>query len=140
MTVQSTRGAELAAAAAALAGAPFRLHGRDPTIGLDCIGLLEAALAVTGHAISLPRGYSLRNSDMSGLLPAPGALGFAPAIGAALCGDVVMTQPGPAQFHLAIALADGAFVHAHAGLRRVVIQPGPLSGAVIAHWRLLPAA
>ena len=29
-------------------------------------------------------------------------------------------------------------VHAHAGRGRVIIEPGPPGGAVVAHWRLAP--
>ncbi|HEX4847500.1 MAG TPA: hypothetical protein VFV30_05115, partial [Novosphingobium sp.] len=53
-------------------------------------------------------------------------------------GDVVLLAPGPAQFHLAIAAADGAWIHAHAGLRRVVREPGLPAGTQTHHWRLLP--
>jgi cell wall-associated NlpC family hydrolase len=137
MIAQPRPGAALAAATTALAGVPFRLHGRDPAHGLDCIGLLEAALSATGRAVTLPCAYALRNTDISGLIPAPASFGFGAVNGPVQPGDVVMTRPGPAQFHLAIATADGTFVHAHAGLRRVVIQPGPLPGPQLAHWRLL---
>ena len=37
-------GAAIAAAARALVGVPFRLQGRDPALGLDCVGLVGAAL------------------------------------------------------------------------------------------------
>jgi hypothetical protein len=54
-------GDELAAQARALVGAPFRLHGRDPETGLDCLGVLAAALAACGISARLPNGYVLRN-------------------------------------------------------------------------------
>ena len=40
----------LARAAAGCLGVRFRLHGRDPATGLDCLGLLGAALVATGVA------------------------------------------------------------------------------------------
>ncbi len=36
--------ADLAAAALNLIGTPFRLHGRDPATGLDCVGLVAEAM------------------------------------------------------------------------------------------------
>ena len=39
----------LALAAEALEGAPFRLHGRDPVTGLDCIGVLAQSLEAFGQ-------------------------------------------------------------------------------------------
>jgi hypothetical protein len=51
-------------------------------------------------------------------------------------GDVVMFQVGPNQFHLAIAARCGGFVHAHAGLRRVVLTSPPAEWRVAGHWRL----
>ncbi|NCU12457.1 MAG: hypothetical protein GXC70_09960, partial [Sphingomonadaceae bacterium] len=43
-----------------------------------------------------------------------------------------------AQFHLAIAAPATGWVHAHAGLRRVVCQPQIPDGRIIHHWRLRP--
>jgi cell wall-associated NlpC family hydrolase len=131
-------GAALAAAAEALVGVPFQLNGRAPARGLDCVGLLEAALARIGRTASFPRGYALRNAEITSLVPAPANCGFARVSDAIKPGDVVLFQPGPCQVHVAIAVAAGAFVHAHAGLRRVVVQPGPLTGTLIDQWRLLP--
>lgn len=128
-------GAALAAAAEALVGTRFRLHGRDPATGLDCIGLLSAALAATGRGAPLPNGYPLRARSLEALLPDPTACGFARVTGAIVPGDVAMLYVGPAQFHLVIGARDGGYVHAHAGLRRVVHSPGLLPGTVAGHWR-----
>lgn len=128
----------LAEAAERLVGTPFRLHGRDPAQGLDCIGLLSAALAQCGRRIALPSGYSLRLSRIEAWLPDCAALGFVSARLPFEPGDVVLLQPGPAQFHLAIATRDGGWVHAHAGLRRVVHQPALPLGPILHHWRRAP--
>lgn len=133
-------GQALAAAAAALVGSRFRLHGRDPETGLDCIGLLAAALAGCGRPLTLPTGYPLRLRALSGWLPDAAACGFCAAEPPFLPGDVVMMQPGPAQFHLAIAAPERGWIHAHAGLRRVVQDCDLPAGPIIHHWRLLPAA
>lgn len=129
----------LARAAQALDGCPFRLHGRVPATGLDCIGLLTAALAAIGRPCALPNGYRLRNRDAAALLPEPVALGFVLGCGPVEPGDVLLLQPGPAQFHLAIALEQGRFVHAHAGIGRVVTKAGELPWPVFERWRLASA-
>lgn len=129
--------AALAAAAESLVGARFRLHGRNPGTGLDCIGLLSAALTRAGASPALPTGYSLRLRDLDQWLPDPATLGFARAVGPCRAGDVVMLQPAAVQFHLAIASNVG-WVHAHAGLHRVVLQPDRPGGTLLHHWRLVP--
>jgi cell wall-associated NlpC family hydrolase len=130
-------GARLAEAALALVGTRFRLHGRDPVHGLDCIGLLEAAMARIGKPITLPQGYGLRNASLDRWLPQPEALGFVPASGPMRSGDVLLSAPGPAQYHLAIAAPPHGFAHAHAGLRRVVVSAQMPAGPILQHWRLL---
>lgn len=130
-------GADLAGAAGALVGTPWRLHGRDPATGLDCVGLLGAALAGIGHPVSLPTGYPLRLRRLEDWLPDPRRLGFATAQGAVRAGDVVLLCPGPAQAHLAIASDPDGWVHAHAGLRKVVRQPALPAGDWLGHWRLI---
>ena len=128
--------ARLARAAKDLIGTRFRLHGRDPATGLDCIGLLVAAMARGGQPIAVPTGYPLRLRDLTQWLPDPAACGFAEACKPFRAGDVVMIQPGPAQFHLAIADRALGWIHAHAGLRRVVREAALPAGTITAHWRL----
>lgn len=131
-------GAELAAAAETLAGTPFRLHGRDPATGLDCVGVVVAALQACGRPGAGPYGYGLRHSSIARWLTHAAEAGLAEADGATAPGDVHLVRPGPGQHHLLVALAHGRFVHAHAGLRRVVIQPGPLPWPTARRWRLAP--
>lgn len=130
-------GTALARAAEGLAGARFRLHGRDPATGLDCIGVLSAALAAIGQSAALPSHYRLRMRDVAALLPDPASCGFALADGSIRPGDVVLLALEGAQHHLLIAAGECRFVHAHAGLGRVVVGAAP-AGRVLGHWRLLP--
>lgn len=125
-------GADFAGRAEALAGVRFRLHGRDPAHGLDCVGLVACAL----DGAEAPAGYALRNSSIVHHLAFAKAAGFVAARGPVERGDLVLAVPGPAQHHLLVALGADRFVHAHAGLGRVVIQPGPLAWPIAAHWRL----
>lgn len=128
-------GAALAAAAASFIGVPFRLHGRDARHGLDCIGLLGAALKRIGHRPVLPNGYPLRLARLEGWLPDVATCGLAVAQLPFAPGDVILLRPAAAQIHLAIAGPAG-WVHAHAGLRRVVIAPDRPGGLLLHHWRL----
>lgn len=130
-------GQALAAAAEALSGCHFRLHGRDPASGLDCIGVLAAALARIGRPAPLPNGYAMRITSAERFTHVAQRCGLAPAAIPFVPGDVVMFQVGPNQFHLAIAAQCGGFVHAHAGLRRVVLTAPSAAWRVAGHWRLL---
>ncbi len=131
-------GAALAKAAEALAGTPFRLHGRDPDTGLDCVGLCLAALAAIGRPVHIPVCYGLRNRDIGHLLGFADEARLAEAAGPIRPGDIVLTMPGATQFHLAIAAGPQRFIQAHAGLRRVVVTPGPLVAPMLRHWRITP--
>lgn len=126
-------GEGLARAALALVGAPFRLHGRDPATGLDCIGVLAAAL---GPDAALPNGYALRSRGEPDLSPLAEQLGLTAASGPIQPGDVLMVRPSPCQLHFAIAAAPFRIVHAHAALRRVVLSPLPDHWPILGHWRL----
>ncbi len=124
---------QFADAVEALVGATFRLGGRQPATGIDCVGLVACALG----GAEAPTGYALRNTDVARHLAFVARAGFGPARGALERGDLVLVRPGPAQHHLLVAVGPAAFVHAHAALRRVVRQPGPLPWPQQARWRLL---
>jgi cell wall-associated NlpC family hydrolase len=129
-------GADLARAAEALMGTPYQLHGRDPRTGLDCVGVVAAALRECGRLRSAPAGYGFRNRSITPLLTLADDNGLELAEGSITAGDIVLVRPGAGQHHLLIAVANDRFVHAHAGLRRVVAQPGPLPWPIERRWRL----
>ena len=134
----NARAAIFAAAAHNLIGVPFRLHGRDPATGLDCVGLVGAALEAAGSQPEFPANYTLRNTSIESLLQFAARNGFAETGGRLQTGDLLLVVTGPAQFHLVIATnAKGAAIHAHAGLRRVVLTPAPLPWSPVKHWRLV---
>jgi len=128
-------GEALAAAAERFVGVPFRLHGRCSERGLDCIGLVLAALEAVGRRVRVP-AYRLRMREIGGLVAAASDAGLVEASGLASPGDVLLVRPGPAQHHLVIAASGGGFVHAHAGLGRVVLTPAPLPWPEERRWRL----
>ena len=129
-------GQRLADAASTMIGCPFRLFGRNPATGLDCVGLLIACLEAIGRNAVIPIGYGLRNSAIERWLGCADRSGFLPADGKILPGDVLITRPGPSQHHLMIVETPRAAIHAHAGLRRVVHEPIDFARECSAHWRL----
>lgn len=128
-------GNALAQAALDLVGCPFRLHGRDPATGLDCVGLVSAALAATGGHPVAPGGYGLRNTGFDQWLPLAAQSGLEPVAGPVRAGDILLIALGFAQHHLVIAADAQHVVHAHAGLRKVVLQPRDPAWRVSAAWR-----
>ncbi|MEO1968848.1 MAG: NlpC/P60 family protein [Sphingomonadaceae bacterium] len=136
MTTVQTAFAE---AAEALEGCPFRLHGRDHEYGLDCVGVVLCALQDAGLIAPPTTAYALRNSSIVRFIPLFERAGFVFVKDAITTGDLLVARPGPAQYHCVIALTQARFIHAHAGIGRVVIQNGPLGWPVVQHWRLDPA-
>ena len=117
--------------ARALIGVPFRLHGRSEA-GLDCVGLAALALGRDG-----PCAYGLRSGD-TGLaarwLREAGLF----KVETGRPGDLALVRPGPLQLHLMIGTGTG-FIHAHAGLGRVVETPGVSPWPVLGWWRAGPS-
>lgn len=125
----------LAKAAMELVGTRFRLHGRDPMTGLDCVGLVVCAMEAAGRNAPSPRDYAIRNRSIAHLLHFAATAGLYEAEGDIAPGDILLASPAPAQHHLLIAASPDGFVHAHAGLRRVVTTPGLLPWPIECHWR-----
>lgn len=132
------RPARLAAAASGFIGTPFRLQGRNPACGLDCIGLVLASLAEVGIKVALPADYRARRRSFAIPRDALLAAGLVEATGRPRAGDLLLLQTGPVQAHAAVSLTPGEIIHAHASLKRVVRSPLPDSWAVLAIWRIAP--
>ena len=126
--------AALAKAAISLIGVRYRLHGRSVEEGLDCVGLVAAAMIRAGHSAVAPQGYTMRQVDCSALALFAPLNGFE-TVEYAGEGDLVLVRANPVQPHLLIRVPDG-FVHAHAGLRRVVFLPGETPWPIADEWRL----
>lgn len=131
-------GEALASAAVEMVGCPFRLHGRDPATGLDCIGLVSAAMAASGGQPVPPTGYALRNLAIDHWLPLATRSGLVPSLGPVCSGDVLLITLAHCQHHVVIAADARSVIHAHAGLRRVVRQPLDSTWQIRAKWRLAP--
>jgi hypothetical protein len=122
-------GASIVAAARAAVGSRFRLHGRDPALGLDCVGLV--AVALDGRDV--PANYALRSGDAARAEAALREAGLR-QVDLAGAGDVLLLHAGPGQLHLAIRSEVG-IIHADAALRRVVERPGPVPFVQVSAWR-----
>ena len=117
--------------ARALVGTPFRLQGRDAQ-GLDCVGVAVAAFGLA--ASSARRNYRLRG-DHEAEVRAFLSRGFRRVPKAQLRpGDLMLMRVAPDQLHLGVRTESG-FVHAHAGLRRVVETPGAPEWPVLGLFR-----
>lgn len=125
-------GARAVAAARGVIGVRFRLHGRDPAHGLDCVGVAAVALRAAGYAGTMPCGYALRRGEWARLADTLTGLR---RVDDAAAGDVLLCRVGPGQVHLIVSTGMG-FVHADAALRRVVERPGAAPWPVLAGWRV----
>jgi hypothetical protein len=111
-------------------GVRFRGQGRDPALGLDCVGVVAVALARVGAEVMLPRDYRLRRGTLPALALPPGLV----ACDGALPGDVLLLRTSPAQLHLAVRTERG-LLHADAAAGRVVERPGEAPWPLVAAWR-----
>ncbi|MEM8917668.1 MAG: peptidoglycan endopeptidase [Pseudomonadota bacterium] len=143
MTCGTSEAQIIARTALALVGTPFRLHGRDPNHGLDCIGLCALCVKAAGRNSDIPNGYALRGGDAEKIRHCIRHLGFRDIAHFSdgpdapwNAGDIVLTRPAPLQLHLLVHTELG-MVHAHAGLRRVVCTPGRLEGRILSTFRIL---
>ncbi|WCT73682.1 peptidoglycan endopeptidase [Sphingomonas naphthae] len=119
---------DVVARARGCVGARFRVHGRDPAFGLDCVGLVGIAFARTG----LPADYAVRGGSAPAVAAAIGRAGLVAAGGDA-AGDLLLLDCGAGQLHLAVGTGAG-FVHADAKLRRVVEVPGRPAWPLLGAW------
>lgn len=117
--------------ALALVGVRFRPQGRDVT-GLDCVGLAVRVFELPSNAV--PDDYKMRGRHLhEATVPTRRYFRRIPW-GRRRAGDLVLLAPRDDQLHFAILTNDG-FVHAHAGLRRVVETPGNPGWPIVAVFR-----
>jgi cell wall-associated NlpC family hydrolase len=125
---------EIVARARALIGVRFRLQGRDPEQGLDCIGVVTMAMGVPKEKVR--RDYivpsSMTAERMNEEIAELGFIRIAPA--AAKDGDLLLVRPGAGALHLLI-LTDTGFLHADMRRRRTVEVPGAVPWPIVSAWR-----
>jgi hypothetical protein len=127
----------IAARANSQIGTAFKLHGRTAGEALDCVGLVGFAIAPFCAGAKLPAHYQMRGEFTDKVTNFLGDAPFAHLPGHASwqSGDIILAQAGPRQQHLLIG-KDCGFIHAHAGLRRVVWTPAPLPWPHLLRWRI----
>jgi murein DD-endopeptidase / murein LD-carboxypeptidase len=128
-------GAQIAERAKAQLGVPFRLHGRLPGEALDCVGLVAVALGDLATQ-PVPIHYSLRGDFLELVARFFAHNTFQKCCAPFQDGDIVIVRAAPGQLHLIVCASDG-FVHAHAGLRKIVFTPGAPLWPVLGHWRFI---
>ena len=129
----SLRGHRIARRARSLVGVRFRPQGRDPRLGLDCVGAAAAAAGVPADRVR--SDYSLRGQHLAAIEHELCDLGWQPVpVERAVAGDVLVCEAGPAQFHVVVR-AWSSFIHADAALRRVVERPLPVPWPIAGAWR-----
>jgi hypothetical protein len=127
------KGVDIAARACAVVGTRFRPQGRTAREGVDCVGV--AAFACGIEAERVPRNYALRGQALVEIERQLRDLGGRRVeIPVLFLGDIALCRAGPAQFHMVVITPFG-FVHADAGLRRVVQRPFPIPWMMESAWR-----
>lgn len=122
--------ADFAARARALLGTRFRAQGRSVSAGLDCVGLIIVAFGFPHDGFR--RNYRLRGDHIAELRDELGR--HFRTVRYPRPGDVLLLAVARDQLHLAIR-TDSGFVHADAGIGRVVETPGPPKWPVAAAFR-----
>ncbi len=116
--------------ARALVGTRFRLHGRVPETGLDCVGLITCACPAIARP---PEGYALRGGSAAGFAAMFIDNVMRQRAGDPCPGDILLLQPSAAQFHLGVWTGE-SLIHADGVLRRVVETPSAPPWPVLSGW------
>jgi len=124
--------AKYAARARALVGVRFRPQGRDPSLGLDCVGLVLATFGIPPGAVRY--NYRLRGDHGEEIAHSVGHWFRRVSKRRCGAGDLMLLQVASEQFHFAISTERG-FVHADAHLARVVETPGEPGWPIIGIFR-----
>ena len=117
--------------ARSLIGTRFRAQGRDPRFGIDCLGLVIIAYAISEDDVR--RDYRLSGDHRGELMAGLAAKFRRVALGAARAGHLMLHEVAPRRVHLAVRTATG-IVHADAR-RGVVETPGEPEWPVVATFR-----
>ena len=119
------------ARARALVGTRYRAQGRGED-GLDCVGVIIATFGIP-HDLAR-RDYRLRGDHSSEIGEQLDVHFRRVSRSQMRAGDIILLAPRTEQLHLAVR-TDRGFVHAHAGIRRVVETPGEPEWPLIAVYR-----
>ena len=132
----------IVAAVRACIGTRFRSQGRVPGLALDCVGVALVAAQAAGLVLANLPLYQL-GGDNEALIDTLLARAGLQRVTAPAAGDVWLFAPAQGQRHLAVQVdnmprgsrADTQFVHAHAGVGRVVESPADPAWALLGSYR-----
>ena len=127
-----TRGEQAVARARALIGTRFVAQGRDPAIGLDCVGLALLAYAIDPAGVR--DDYRLSGDYRDAILRFAGGRFRRVSRLRLRAGDMLLMRPGMEQWHVGIWAGDG-LIHADVTSRTVVERPGAVEWPVAAALR-----
>jgi len=115
-----------------LIGTRFVAQGRDPAIGLDCVGL--TLLAYDIEVVGVSDDYRLCGAHRDTILRSTKAGFRRVPRPQRRAGDLLVLQPGTAQWHLAVWTGAG-LIHADIVCRKIVERPGPSDWPIAAVLR-----
>lgn len=121
-----------AARARALVGTRFRPQGRDPALGLDCIGLILCVFDLP--ADQARQDYRMRGRHREEMMDALAKPFRRIARPRRRAGDVLLLQVAPEQLHLGV-MTEAGLVHSDARRRKVVETPGAPPWPIVAVFR-----
>lgn len=114
-----------------LLGTRFRAQGRDPQMGLDCLGLAMIAHRIDGRMVR--RDYRLHGDYRRELMAGLTSEFRRVPPSQRRAGDLILIRVAYNQYHLAIRTPEG-FVHAD--VRRGVVEtPGAPPWPIVATYR-----
>lgn len=126
-----TQGEAAVARARLLIGTRFIAQGRDPGIGLDCVGLALLAFGIDQRAVR--DDYQLSGPHREAILAFAKKDFRRVSRRQVRIGDLLLLKPAATQWHLGLWTGSGV-IHADAASRRVVERPGapawPLAAAL----------
>jgi cell wall-associated NlpC family hydrolase len=122
---------DFAERARALVGTPFRPQGREPH-ALDCVGLVIRTFELPADIVR--RDYRLRGDHHDEMMRELAGPFRNIRKGEQRTGDLLLMAVRGDQMHLGIRTQQG-FVHAHAGIGRVVETPGAPEWPVLTVYR-----
>jgi cell wall-associated NlpC family hydrolase len=115
--IDAATGEAIAAAAVRLVGAPFQHQGRDPQFGLDCAGVVIAALQAVGLTIKNEEAYRM---DPSAFVLMRSLLATCVPVESPRAGDVLALRTnGSEPKHLAVVVDHSSIVHVFGRCSRV---------------------
>jgi murein DD-endopeptidase / murein LD-carboxypeptidase len=117
--------------ARALVGVRFRPQGRGSD-GLDCVGVVVETFAL--DRLGVRQNYSLRGDHREEIEARLREDFRRVPLRQMQPGDVMLMSLGRQQMHLGVR-TDAGFVHAHAGIRRVIETPGVPEWPLVAAYR-----